>query len=238
MLLTLLVALALGPRGCVHGLAEPRPRVTVDGQAHTEAVLAHVVHQLGASQDFHRFLHLVATRESSLQQGLIHRLPDDLVAAASAYRRTHVLYTNNAFRADPRLWQTYGLFGMNSNYFVQVWDPSAHPRVLCDAVVDVLVYRRAAVRALRRAGQTVTCQDEHGQPFYFTIPPTWAAIHRIVSGGKVCPSEGLDARFARRARRAGLDPDQRVTLAMLGAEPEAATQCELVAALWTTFTRQ
>jgi len=213
------------PHQCIHGVDEQRPRLTRNEQKRTYAVLAHVVKRLKASDDFLKLLQLVAARESSLQQGLVHRLSPDLEASLAAWRKTAKLYEGNEHHAEPEHWQTYGLFGMNSNYFTQVWDNQADPRVLCDAIVDILVYRRAVVRVIRKAGSAIECTDANGHPFQHTTRATWEAVHRAVSGGKLCPSKSenvaaiMGKYFRSRAAKFGLDPDKPVTTKMLGVEP-------------------
>lgn len=233
------------PRQCVHGVEEARPRLTRNEQKRTYAVLAHVVKRLKASDDFHKLLQLVALRESSLQQGLVHRLSPDLEASIQAWRKTAKLYEGNPHHAEPDHWQTYGLFGMNSNYFTQVWDNQADPRVLCDAIVDILVYRRAVARVVRKTGSTIECTDANGRKFDYTTRATWETVHRAVSGGKLCPSKSenvaaiMGKYFRGRAARSGLDPDKPVTLKMLGIEPTRgldgsvwADQEDVVTGLW------
>ena len=83
-------------------------------------------------------------------------------------------YPDNPFAEDSSLWQTYGLFGMNSNYFTMLWSKQSDPRVLCDPVVDVLVYRRAALRALRKLNGTIRCKNADGETYDFRTTPTWA----------------------------------------------------------------
>jgi hypothetical protein len=213
------------PRACVHGVGEARPRVTLAEQRLVKRVIEQVVSASGAHPDLGKLLTLVAERESSWQLGVVHRLPADLDGSRAAWRHTRALYEGNAWAADASRWQTYGLFGMNSSYFTVVWDRAADPRILCDAVVDVLVYRRALVRALRRLSAPVECDGE-----MVRVAPTWAALHGAVSGGRRCPTEQRD--FYKRARRAKLDADRVVTLADLGHEPEAKSQDELVRTLW------
>ncbi|MCY1053831.1 hypothetical protein [Nannocystis sp. SCPEA4] len=216
------------PHQCIHGVDEQRPRLTRNEQKRTYAVLAHVVKRLKASDDFLKLLQLVAARESSLQQGLVHRLSPDLEASLAAWRKTANLYEGNPHHAEPDHWQTYGLFGMNSNYFTQVWDNQADPRVLCDAIVDILVYRRAVVRVIRKAGSAIECTDAQGRRFQHTTRATWETVHRAVSGGKLCPSKSenvaaiMGKYFRGRAAKFGLDPDKPVTTKMLGVEPTRA----------------
>jgi len=213
------------PRPCVHWVGEARPRVTFAEQRLVKRVIEQVVSASGAHPDLGKLLTLVAERESSWQLGVVHRLPADLDGSRAAWRHTRALYEGNAWAADASRWQTYGLFGMNSSYFTVVWDRAADPRILCDAVVDVLVYQRALVRALRRLSAPVECDGE-----MVRVAPTWAALHGAVSGGRRCPTEQRD--FHKRARRAKLDADRVVTLADLGHEPKAMSQDDLVHTLW------
>lgn len=233
------------PKQCVHGVNDKRPKLTRNEQKRTQAVLAHVTKRLKASDDFLKLLQLVSMRESSQQQGLVHRLSADLEGSISAWKKTAKLYEGNPHYADASKWQTYGLFGMNSNYFTVVWDNQADPRVLCDAIVDVLVYRRAAARVIRKAGAAIKCQDENGREYDYTTKATWETIHRAVSGGKLCPSKSenvaaiMGKYFRGRAARVGLDPDKPVTLKMLGVEPTKGlggetwdSQEKMVMGLW------
>ena len=233
------------PRECVHSVEDGRPKLTHNEQKRTSRVIAHVAKRLKASDEFLKLLQLVAMRESSMQQGLVHRLSPDLEGSYSAWRKMQKTYEGNPHADEPGAWQTYGLFGMNSNYFTLIWDKAADPRVLCDAVVDVLVYRRAAARMIRKAGGNIVCKDERGQPYDYTTQATWETIHRAVSGGKLCPGKReataatMRKFFRSRAERVGIDPDRPVTLKMLGVEPDKgldgqawADQEAMVMGLW------
>ncbi len=214
------------PMTCVHSLEERRPRITKSSQDRTKRVLRHLGKRLGAGTGFRKLLALVALRESSYQAGLVHRLSPDLNASYVSWRKMSKRYENNPYADDPTVWQTYGLFGMNSNYFTLIWDKEADPRVLCDPIVDILLYRRAALRALRKMNSgAIRCKDSNGESFDITLEPTWYNVHRAVSGGKICPSKheeraaSMRKYFVGRATRSGLDPDGRVTTKMLGKEP-------------------
>lgn len=237
------------PKQCVHDVTSKRPKLTRQEQQRTTKVIAHVLKRLKASDDFHKLIQLVSARESSLQQGLVHRLSPDLEGSYSAWRKMQKTYEGNPHAKDPAVWQTYGLMGMNSNYFTLVWDKQADPRVLCDAIVDVLVYRRSAARMLRKvSGNTIVCKDEKGRPYDYTTKATWQTLHRAVSGGKLCPSKHEETAammqkfFRGRAARFGLDPDKPVNAKMLGLEPDKGldgekweTQEEMVMGLWSEF---
>lgn len=212
------------PRQCVHTVDAPRPRLTLAEQAHTRRAIRESVAEIGGSPAFGRMLEIVAARESSYQAGLVHRLAPDLAGAFAAWARSANLYADNPHYQDRSLWQTYGLFGMNSPIFTRLWHPQADPRVLCDPVVDVLVYRRAAANYLRRAGSVVECDGRKVR-----LEATWTALHRAVSGGKLCPGP-IDGRFRRRAKAAGFDPDSPATIADLGRE--RAPGAVLLAQIW------
>jgi hypothetical protein len=216
--LTLISSLAR-PAACVHDLDTPRPRLTLAEQAETKRVIRGAVAGIGGSKTFAAFLVLVASRESSLQRGLVHRLQPDIEGSAAAWRHTRDQYEGNPFAADAERWQTFGLFGMNSNYFTLVWDRQADPMVLCDAVVDVLVYQRSAARVAAKMRRTGACA------------PTWANVHAAVSGGDFCPAPATLDRFRRRAARAGIDPDREVTSADLGRGPSRREQDAVLARL-------
>lgn len=231
VLLLMQVATSL-PRTCVHTVDEPRPRVTPAEQQLTRRVIAATVQHVGGSRDLERLLLLVAERESSLQPGLVHRLPQDLAASYRAFRHTREMYAGNAWVSDTRRWQTIGLFGMNSNYFTILWDRTADPHVLCDAVVDVLVYRRALVRALHAFARPVMCNGIEMQ-----IAPTWATLHGAVSGGRRCPTPAPDLRH--RARRHALNVDRVVTPSDLGREPrEGVDRLDTLRAIWADVAAQ
>ncbi|MCA9636623.1 MAG: hypothetical protein KC420_11405 [Myxococcales bacterium] len=214
------------PRACVHSLDEKRPRITKSAQLLTKRIIRHTAKRMGVHEDFRKLLALIALRESSYQSGLVHRLSPDLNASYSSWRKMSARYEDNPHASDPTLWQTYGLFGMNSNYFTLLWDQKADPRVLCDPIVDIILYRRAAERALRKMlSGPIRCKGQDGDTFDITVEPTWGNIHRAVSGGKICPSKHEERAatmrkyFDARARRVGIDPNARVSLKMLGKEP-------------------
>ncbi len=241
----LAAALEFEYRECVHEIDSKRPKLTNETQQRTKRVIAHVHKRLKASRGFRKLLMLVALREASYQSGLVHRLSPDIEGSRSAWRKMKDRYPDNPYAEDSSLWQTYGLFGMNSNYFTMLWSKQADPRVLCDPVVDVLVYRRAAERALRKLNGTIRCKNADGETYDFKTTPTWATIHRAVNGGKLCPSKHenraaiMRKYFNARAKKKGLDPDERVTTKMLGVEPEQGldgeaweTQEEMAIGLW------
>ena len=232
------------PHPCVHDVLEDSPRFTLSDQAETRRLLDFVARRLEVHEDFRKLLHLVVARESSYRQGLVHQLPQDLEASQKSFAHTRKFYEGNPAK-DPAVWQTYGLMGMNSNYFTLVWNKQADPRVLCDAIVDVLVYRRSAARMLRKiSGNTIVCKDALGRQYDYPAEATWQTLHRAVSGGKLCPSKHEDSAvmqelFRGRAARFGLDPDRPVSAKMLGREPDGwGSQEAMVMGLWREFELQ
>lgn len=220
MLTAFILLSALGrPAACVNDLDTPRPALTLAEQTRTRRLIERSVASLGGSPTFAAFLVLVATRESSLQQGLVHRLAQDVGGSRSAFLSTRKLYQGSPFAGAAERWQTMGLFGMNASYFTVLWDRMADPMVLCDAVVDVMVYQRAAGRALAKMLRTGACA------------PTWATVHAAVSSGVFCPEPERMADFRRRARKAGINPDAPVTAAALGRSPAPDEQDAVAARL-------
>ncbi len=226
------------PHGCVNELGQRRPKIEEAEQEATKRLIRHVVERMntkkkGAKNDsFLKLLMLVALREASFQKGLVHQLPADQWGSIAARRKMKPKYKGNSHNNDPEKWQTYGLFGMNSNYFTILWDKLADPRVLCDPIVDVLAYKRAAERARRKLGTTIRCKDADGDFYDYKDKSTWINIHRAVSRGSACPHKNeaheneKNDYFRRRAARLRLDPDEVVTSAMLGEEPDASLDGE------------
>jgi len=88
----ILISSLAKPAACVHDLDTPRPKLTLAEQAETKRLIRAVVASTGGSKDFAAFLVLVASRESSLQRGLVHRLAPDVEGGAAAWRHTRDLY--------------------------------------------------------------------------------------------------------------------------------------------------
>lgn len=121
----------------------------------------------------------------------------------------------------------YGLggYGKNAAYGVQDWDLMAPPEVLCLEVPGTEAY-------LRDARQAVTTYTSSSPPVCNGVPyrgqalstsdatpvlsPSWVDVHRVASGGKWCPRLTKDQKFRARVLKARLDPDEPVTLSMLG----------------------
>ena len=205
------------PKECVHEIGESRPRLLRRELRETKSHINEVCDKIKCSGSFRKLLFLVAQRESSFQAGLRHQLNPDLKASKKAWEHTRGSYPDNPYKDYKYLWGTYGLFGMNSNYFTVLWDHTETPEILCDPIIDILVYRRAARRAFRKLNGTVRCKDNSGKLYDYNPEPNWYTIHRAVSGGKICPTKNQDAsNFERRAKRWGLDPYENVEYEMMG----------------------
>lgn len=107
----------------------------------------------------------------------------------------------------------YGLgpYGQTAALWTATWDPQAPPEILCGEVEATETYLRGARRAWKKLRGGITCNGQLYRP-----EPTWEDLHRAVSGGKLCPGKKGSPDFRRRARYWKLNPDQRVTLKMLG----------------------
>jgi hypothetical protein len=129
--------------------------------------------------------------------------------------------------ADQERW-AYGLgpYAMNAALFTASWDPLAPPEILCGEVEPSEVYLRTARRVWRKLRGGITCK---GKPYRPTV--TWEVLHRGVSGGQLCPAKKPSDRFRAAARRVGLDPDQVVTLEMLGEPIRKENQNEVAAGM-------
>ena len=108
---------------------------------------------------------------------------------------------------------TYGLgpYGQNAALWTATWDPQAPPEILCGEVESTETYLRGARRSWKKLRGGIRCGSKRYQP-----EVTWEILHRAIAGGKLCPAKKPSEGFRRRARRYGLDPDQKVTLTMLG----------------------
>lgn len=181
VLLALLTAPATSYAPCGHAPDEPAPVATAETQAATRAEIEAAVAELGGSPAFAAYLIVVAARESSLRPGVIH--VRDSAASASAYRHRRKAHraAGNPHADRPELWLTYGLFGLNSNYYARVLHPHADPRTLCSTRVAVATYARAAQSVLRRLPRACG-----------VTRPTWADIHRAIQGGDLCPDGGRE----------------------------------------------
>lgn len=165
---------------CAHSPDEPGPRTTRAAQLEVGAAIRREVERIGGSPMFARYLIHVAARESSLRPGVIHRKDAELARAAFQRLRSRHVAAGNPYARIPALWQSYGLFGMNSNYWAGEVDPSADPRKLCDLAHAVQTYAAAARSRLPRIR---SCG---------IATPRWEDIHRAIQGGSVCPDGGAE----------------------------------------------
>ena len=178
-LFAILTSSSHGWEPCGHAPDQPAPPITAAGQAQARAQIEDAVFELGGSPAFASYLLAVATRESSLRPGVIHTR--DAASSARSYRHKRKAHraAGNPFADQPHLWLTYGLFGLNSNYYARALHPHADPRTLCSVRVSVATYARAAAGVLRRL-----------KPACGITRPTWADIHRAIQGGDLCPDGG------------------------------------------------
>lgn len=194
ILYLLLAATPIDYSPCAHTPDGARPAFDADHQEETRTLIREVVAELGGSETLARYLIAVATHESSLQRGLIHRLPQDVAGARRAYlgQRARLRREGHPLAAEPRVWLTYGLFGMTAAYHYRHLGLHADPRQLCDAAASVRAYvaaARAALPKLRRAVRR----------------PTLADLYRAIQRGRIRP-DGRRDDWPRLARAHGLDP--------------------------------
>lgn len=144
---------------------------------------------------------------------------------------TNVYPDQSATRRNPHFperWRwRYGLgaYGKNAAYGTQDWDPLAPPEILCLEVPGTEAY----MRDVRDAVSTYTSARPPvcgGKPFRghavdpstgeIIAAPSWVDVHRVASQGRWCPQPSRDQNFRERAINNDLDPDELVTMEMLG----------------------
>jgi len=160
----------------------------------------------------------------------------------------------------PDRWERgYGWYGTNAAIFTFEWDPNAPPEVLCRRVPSTLAVLRKARRAFNKLKNGVDCYDAKGRLYQADLmrdgkqerdykkdtflKPTWWLVHRAVWGGDICPSnddgigmgEWYHKMFNIRAKGVGLDPDEIITLEMLGETVAFEDQWELDSHLESRF---
>lgn len=120
-----------------------------------------------------------------------------------------------------------GPFGENVALYLRYWDVQAPPEVLCKEVEAVESYLRNARRVVKNLRNGIRCHGER----YEDKSPTWEVIHRAASSGKSCPSTEYNKNakkksenFRSSARRHEIDPDEIVTLEMLGKPIDSKNQ--------------
>jgi len=120
--------------------------------------------------------------------------------------------TASRFYTQRSRWE-YGLgpYGQNAALWTATWDPQAPPEILCGEVESTEAYLRGARRVWKKLRGGIRCGGKLYQP-----EVTWEILHRGIAGGKLCPAKKPSEGFRRRARKYGLNPDQRVSLSMLG----------------------
>lgn len=122
--------------------------------------------------------------------------------------------TPSPYYPDQDRW-SFGLgpYGQQAALWTDDWDPLAPPEILCGEVESTETFLRGARRVWKKLAGGIMCDGQIYRP-----SPTWRDIHRGIAGGKLCPARrGKDKDdFGKAARRWGLDPDEHVSLAMLG----------------------
>jgi len=199
------------------------------------------------------FLLIPYDRETTRRPWKRHRLDADLRANRTAWFNQadkygwRILTDKSGETTDFELAQNWGSpyygerhrwhfglgpFGQNAALYVRYWDVKAPPEILCREVESVEAYLRNARRIVRNLKNGIRCNGE----YYEDKSPTWTVVHRAASSGKICPAtEGQGPKAKKRAAKKlasfragakahGVDPDQVVTLKMLGASIPQETQ--------------
>jgi len=194
------------------------------------------------------FLLIPYDRETTRRPWKRHRLDADLRANRTAWFKQAEVYgwevqadksgetkTMGSAQewANPHYGQRHrwhfglGPFGQNAPLWVHNWDIQAPPEILCKEVEAVESYLRKARDTVVKLRHGIRC----GGSYYEDKSPTWEVVHRSSSSGKICPAtsgekgaEKRAARFRKAAKAHGVDPDQVVTLKMLGQQIPRATQ--------------
>ena len=149
------------------------------------------------------FVGVVASRESTWRPWKAHRLNGDLRANRTAWGRLASRYRGNPHYRDRNRWQGLGDKGQNAALYVFLSDPMAPPEILCREVESTDTY-------LARARIAVSKQADLG------LRPTWATVHAALATGDIRPKASAVDRFRPQARKAGIDPDRRVTTRSFG----------------------
>ena len=127
---------------------------------------------------------------------------------------------------DARFRFQFGLGGLGQNtaLWLASWDNMAPPEALCLEPVQFETYLRNARSIVRKLQGGIDCDGDLKKD-HWNKAPTWTVVHRGASGGKICPPKTpakakrqaeYEKKFAKRAERVGLDPNQIVTIEMLG----------------------
>lgn len=143
----------------------------------------------------------------------------------------------NPHYGDRHRWQGLGGYGKNSALGVSDWDRLAPPEILCLEVPGTEAYLRDArhgVEVFRGSGAPCPDGRYHGRAIRVVdgveqtvAEPSWIDVHRVASGGKFCPRDTkYEGLFRKRMQAVGLNPDEPVTLDMLGRQIPRATQHE------------
>jgi hypothetical protein len=135
-----------------------------------------------------------------------------------------------------------GGLGQNAALWTGGWDTMAPPEILCREVEQFETYLRRARKVVADLANGIDC-DGDVKKDYWNKSPTWVDVHRAASGGKVCPKTNASRKkfedaFRHRAESAGLDPDEVVTLEMLGNPIERDGQNERAAEIYVQLEKK
>lgn len=188
------------PSPCIHELKEERPQVTEEEQKNTRNLIKNTCEILEFDENFCKLLLLVSEREANNQSGIYHQLIQDLKASKAAWVRLHNSwrYETNPHAQHAPLWQTFGLFGMNSNYYIYLWSDDANPEIMCDPVVDIMMYQLKARETFKKIKKCHNKAD-------------WEKVHSAVNGGQPC-NKKPSRDFRRRAKKLNLKYKEKVDI--------------------------
>ena len=157
---------------------------------------------------------------------------------------------------NSRRWKSWGYLGQNSAGFLFEVDKLAPPEAMCLETFSVETYLQRMRKTHRYLGQEIDCLDKDGRRYTRRLmrdhgqkrdhvadtlrSRTWRTLHRAVSGGKTCSGESdtwLETHkgFAKRAADVKINPDQEVTMAMLGEPIPPERLLEIVVELDEVF---
>lgn len=204
-----------------------------------EARLTELAASVGSSndEDLALYLLVIAGRETSLRPWKRHRLRGDVDSASSSWKRRSDVFADSPAHDEPERWREgLGLYGQNPALWVDKWDASAEPEVLCGEVESTLVHLRAARRRWAQLDAGIVCDGEEFHGTGELGAPSWYDLSLVNSGSRRCPAQLGDGQpyakrldFEARCERAGLDPYAAVALSDLG-EPVDFNEQEQFAA--------
>ena len=171
-------------------------------------------------EELHRYLRVLALRESTYRPWKRSRLAPDLEANRVAWAKHRERFAANLASSDPDRWSTgLGYYAQIPALWLPRWGASAPPETLCGEVESTEAHLRAARDQIRKiASGSIACD---GEPFTGTARdggPSWYDASRANSGS-LCPGSADDRRsYERRAEDAGFDPWVSIAVEQLGVE--------------------